>query len=215
MVSAADDQAISSRFGDSIWITDFITPRNPDVQLLHERLTEGLKSPEERIISLWRYVAEIPYRESIATKLVIDGKSYKQSDTWLYPTETIRLAPYANCVNKSFLLVSLLRNELPETRVFCCMGHVSIDGIGAHAWVEYETRLGRLLLEPTQPNLEKALIPTKLATAYDPVLCFNDKKVYNTPDQGSLPAILNERFGFCAIPFLGDYLCKRCADLEH
>lgn len=208
-LKSADNQAVSSRFGEAIWITDLITPDNPDVMLLYNKLTEGLPSQMDKVIACWRYVAEIPYRESISTKLIVQGKSYTDKDTWLYPAEVIRLAPVANCANKAFLLTSLLRNELPESSVRCALGHITLDSIGAHAWVTVLLPNGNFILETTVDQLDRALLPLDKADAYDPVIYFNDGGVFTTTDGD----ILNEHFGFCAVPWLKDYICERCLDL--
>ena len=211
-LEAVDDQAIDSRFGESVWLTSFITPQNPDIMLKYQALTEGLLSQRDRIVSLWEYVANIPYREIIRSKLVVNGRVISQKDTWFYPAETMKTG-VANCANKSFLLASLLLNELPESKVSCVMGRVTIDGIGAHAWVEVECSGKDYLLETTLPQLEEALIPTSLATAYEPVLCFSDKRVYGMLVGETVESIINARFGFCPIPFLQQYLCERCLEL--
>jgi hypothetical protein len=206
-----DNQAINARpGGDAVWITDFITPSNPDVVLLHQKLTSDIAYQQDRILACWRYVAHIPYRETVRATLNIAGRSYSQSDAWLYPSEMIRLAPVGNCANKSFLLTSLLRNELPDTAVRCALGHLQYDGIGAHAWVSVDMPDGEHYLEATVENLERALIPADRVGAYEPVMYFNDTGVWTVSDTD----ILNEHFGFCAIPWLKSYLCQRCQDLE-
>ena len=206
-----DNQAIDSRFGEAVWITDFITPNNPDVRLLHQRLTYGLDTVEARVAALWRYTANIPYRHSVSSKLIIGGKSFSQKDTWLFPAETI-ISPVANCANKSFLLTSLVRNELGPEDVRCALGHVRIDGIGAHAWVEADMGQ-KYILETTQPDIREALIPAGRAEAYEKELEFSDRGVYAVSERPAAK-ILNEQFGFCAIPFLRDYICVHCQGLE-
>jgi hypothetical protein len=203
----ADNQAVSARFGgEAIWLTDLITPDNPEVMLLFKKLTEGLNTTEDKVIACWRYVAAIPYRETIRARLTVQGKSYCESDTWLYPGEMIRLSPVGNCSNKSFLLTSLLRNELPESSVRCALGHISLDGIGAHAWVTLMLSGQDYILESTVSQMEKALLPLERADAYSPVILFNDQGVY-VVSEGD---ILNEHFGFCAIEWLHEYVCGRC-----
>ena len=181
--------------------------------MLYEEVTRGLKSNEEKILACWTYVANIPYRETIASRITVNGKTKGQSDLWLYPAETIKLAPVANCANKSFLLTSLLRNVLSESEVYCALGHLNIDGIGAHAWVAIY--MGQdYILETTISQLEKALIPEVVADAYEPVIYFNDMGVYTVLQGYSVTSIVNERFGFCAIPWLRSYLCEKCLELE-
>lgn len=210
----ADDQAIDSRFGEAVWLTDFVTPDNPDVRLLFDRLTEGLNSQREKIIACWRYVANIPYRQSIKARITVNGKSQGHSDVWLYPAEVISLAPFANCANKSFLLASLLRNELPESQVSCVFGHIDTNGIGAHAWVNANFNGGNYFLETTIPDVEKAMVLAESVEVYEPVIYFNDGGVYTVSKEVSVAQIVNEKFGFCAIPWLKDYVCERCLELE-
>lgn len=214
-LTKADNQAITSRFGEATWLTDFITPDNPDVMLRYDELTHDINSTYDRILSLWQNVANIPYREFVGARISVDGRSSYQKDTWLYPAEVIRLAPRANCSNKSFLLTSLLLNELPEQQVKCVLGHLRLDGIGAHAWVEIELDGSNYILEGTQPNIEKAIIPASLAGAYEPVVYFSNDGVYTLSSEADgVARIIEEHFGFCAIPFLREYLCDRCRDLE-
>lgn len=210
----ADQQAITSRFGEAVWLSDFITPQNPDVQLLHQSLTQGLSSIDDRIIALWNHVANIPYRQTVSARLSISGRGFYQKDTWLYPAETIELSPVANCANKAFLLTSLIRNDLPFGSARCVLGHLKIDGVGAHAWVEVNVFGEPYVLETTLPNLERALIPKRVADAYEPAVYFDEKEVYAIYGDAELKQVLNERFGFCAIPFLERYLCERCQGLE-
>ena len=210
----ADNQAIDSRFSESTWLTDFITPGNPEVRLKYERLTNGLYTQYDRIIACWQYVANIPYRETISGKITLNGRSFKENDIWLYPAETIKLAPAANCANKSFLLASLLLNELPSSSVHCVLGHVNIDGIGAHAWVEIYHEGKWYILETTLPDLDRAFIPVNMATAYESALDIIDNQVYAYSQEVSAKKIINEHFGYCPIPFLKSYLCERCLPLE-
>jgi len=208
---AADNQAVIARpGGEAIWITDIITPKNPDVMLLYDSLTHGVHTQIEKIISCWQYVASIPYKEIVNSKLIVQGKSYTEKDTWLYPAEVIRLAPVANCANKSFLLTSLLRNELSAESVRCALGHITFDGIGAHAWVCMDIPEGSFVLETTVDNLEKALLPLNRADAYDPIIYFNDEGVTTLSDS----QILEEHFGFCAVKWLKEYICERCLSLN-
>lgn len=211
----ADNQAIASRFGtEAVWLTDFITPQNPDVRLLHEQLTDHLDSLDARLFSLWKHVADIPYSATVKTTLTVGGRRFSQNDTWLLPAETIRLSPIANCANKSFLLASLVRNELPPGIVSCVMGNLALNHVGAHAWVQVNLNGRDYIMETTQPSLDRALLDACNLGAYEPVLYFNDEEVYSEVTEPSALEILNKPFGFCAIPFLEQYLCQRCLELE-
>jgi len=211
----ADPQPIIARpFGDAIWLTDFITPRNPDVMLKYQELTKGLTSPEDRITALWQYVANLPYKETITTRLSVNGKTIGQSDVWLYPSETIKVR-VSNCANRSFLLTSLLKNELLTPRdVYCMLGNLRVNNIGAHAWSQVNLFGRKYFLETTQPNLERAIIPVSVATAYEEVVAFDENRVYTVGSGADVEGVLNSRFGLCAIGFLRDYLCRKCLGLE-
>lgn len=209
-MTLADNQAVECRpGGEAVWLTSFITPSNPDVMLLYQQLTNGLVSREDRILACWRHVAAIRYRETVGARLTIGGRSHIEPDAWLYPGEIIKLAPWANCANKSFLLTSLLRNELPASDVQCALGHITLDGIGAHAWVTVSLP-EPYLLETTLKDIQRAFIPLERADAYEPVIYFNDEGVQVLGDGD----VLNEHFGYCPVPWLKSYLCERCLNLE-
>lgn len=215
MLVKADNQPIISRpLHDSVWLTSLITPDNPDVMLKYQELTRGLESTEDRITALWRYVANLPYRETVRARITVNGRTVGQQDTWLFPSETIQVR-VSNCANRSFLLTSLLKNELPvDSNIYCMLGHLNIDGIGAHAWSMLNISGIDYILETTQPRLERAFIPVSLAGAYDAVVAFDEKTVYTVDSGSNIEEILNAQFRICAIPFLEQYLCEKCLVLE-
>jgi hypothetical protein len=210
----ADNQPIDTRFGDAAWITDFITPDNPDVILKYQQLTEGLTDPNDIAYSCWYYISHQPYIPLISAKLTAAGKTFRQKDTWFYPAESIHIGK-GNCANKSFVLTSLLKNRFKSPgEVYCAVGNVTLDGIGSHAWVQMNQGGRSYLLETTQPNITKALIPTDIAEAYEPMVYFDEKNVYTTGEKVSVRQVLQSHFGVCAVPFLQTYLCERCLSLE-
>lgn len=210
-MAVADNQPIISRpLGNAVWITSFITPNNPDVRLKYEELTEGLYSTEERITALWRYVANFHYNETVNSVTKAGRSTFRQPDTWFYPSETMQL-DVSNCANRSFLLASLIKNEIPD--VYCSMGRLRLDGIGGHAWVKITMDGEDYILETTQPNIARAILPVSKVTAYEELLAFNDREVLTYSNE-SVELILNSRFGLCALDFLRDYLCERCLELE-
>lgn len=210
---AADDQAIASRFGESVWLTEFVTPDNPDVLLKFQELTQSISDSWDRVMSCWKYVSRIPYRKTVRARMVVEGNGVGQQDTWLYPNETIRLAPVANCANKSFLLASLLLNELPHGRVRVVMGHIVFEDINAHAWVEVNPDGVWYLLETTIKDANQAIMKVAQAEVYEAMLWFDDKEI-KTIEALDTNRLLEESFGFCAVPFLQDYVCGRCSDLR-
>mgnify|MGYP001573059683 CR=1 FL=1 len=214
MLIRADNQPIDTRFGDATWITDFITPNNPDVILKYQELTEGLTNPDDIIIAIWQYVAMKPYVTLVASKLLVGGKVLVQEDTWFFPAEAMKVGAL-NCANKAFLLTSLLKNYmLKPGDVYCVVGDLTLGDVGSHAWVEVR-RGGRLyIMETTQPNIRYALIPKELAKAYEAKLYFDEKTVYTVDNRVNIVEVLQADFALDPIQYLETYLCERCLELE-
>lgn len=209
----ADNQPIDTRFGDAAWITDFITPRNPDVILKYQELSQGLTDPSDIAISLWHYISHQPYVPLVAARLQAGGKTFRQKDTWFYPAESLQLG-IGNCANKTFVLASMLKNQFRSPgEVYAVVGNIKLDGIGSHAWVEINRGGRSYIMETTQPNINSALIPTDLADAYVPKVYFDEKNVYTTGENVDVKQVFEAHFGVCALPFLKDYLCERCLSL--
>lgn len=201
-----DNQPIAARFGDiSDWLTNWITPDNPQVRVLYQDITGDLNDVDDKVAACWHWVAnEVKYKASIHGKISVEGRTLNQNDLWLYPAETLNPGiRVGNCACKSFLLASLALNASPDIK--CVMGNVNDHGIGGHAWVEYEDSI----LESTQPNLPTPFISKSRAIHYDPVLYFDNASVYQMPGKELL-----EPLGLCAIPWLGRYLCQECLRLE-
>ncbi len=211
----ADNQPIQARPGsDAVWLTDFITPNNPSVRLKHDEITAGITSLEDRIIAQWQYVAKLPYREIIGSSLRAGGKSFSQPDTWFFPSEVISMKIPANCANRAFLLASLLKNDLPSPgQVYCVFGQLSLDGIGNHAWVETQLNGRQHIIETTVSDLDKAIFPTSNLDIYGAKVYFDEDRVY-VVDGADAAETINARFGVCAVPFLKEYLCEKCLELE-
>lgn len=212
-VTQVDNQPVSSRFGDAVWLTDFITPKNPSVEVKYKELTAGRLSLEDKLTALWRYVATMRYKETIPSVLSAGGRTIRQPDTWFFPAEVMQI-PQSNCANRTFLLASLIKNELPGSgQVYATMGYITLDGIGAHAWVTADLPGGPYIIETTQPNQERAFVPIRDAAAYRPILYFDESKVFTISPEINPQEVLNSPFGLCAVPFLEDYLCRRCVQL--
>lgn len=209
---SADNQAVQSRFGTAVWLTDYVTPQNPEVMLTCQAITRNQLDTFQKIRSCWRYIASIPYTETVKASLNIEGMARKESDVWLFPAETIKLAPMANCANKSFALASLLRTFLEEDRVYCALGHLHMGNVGAHAWVVARPNGQEYIVESTVSDEAAGLVPVENAPEYRPVIYFNDTVVYTVGEGAG--DIIQEHFGFCAVPWLGQYLCERCSNLE-
>jgi hypothetical protein len=214
MFLKADNQPVDTRAGhDAVWITDFITPNNPDVILKYRALTQGQTDPNDIAYSLWHYISHQPYVPLVSSKLSAAGRTFHQKDTWFYPAESIQLG-IGNCANKSFVLASLLKNYWKAPgQVYCVVGNIKLDGIGSHAWVELNSGRGSYILETTQPNISHAIIPKNVVDAYEGMVYFDDESVYTTGDRVSVKNVLSSHFGVCAVPFLKTYLCERCLSL--
>src|SRR4030042_6775015 len=130
-----DDQPIAATFfGEGQWLTDFITPDALDIKSLHRQLTEGMQDSTERIIACWKWVASrVKYVKFVKGYLWVNGRSFLQKDYWQPPSLTIQTR-VGNCAVKSFLLCSLLRNELPADQVYCTLGNLYNGKAGGHAW---------------------------------------------------------------------------------
>ncbi|KKN52929.1 hypothetical protein LCGC14_0607300 [marine sediment metagenome] len=209
----ADNQPIDARFGDSIWLTSFITPNNPDVRLKYLEITQGILATNDKIDALWRYVAEFKYKPIISSTLSTPGRKLHQEDTWFFPAEAMLLANL-NCANRAFLLTSLLKNELPVPgQVYSVFGELTHNGIGNHAWVQAQIE-GRLyILEATITDKARAIIPASTLDIYKGKVYFDEETVYAVEDV-DVCSVINERFSVCAIPFLENYLCEKCLALE-
>lgn len=210
----ADNQPISARWGGANWITDFVTPENPTVQLTYDKLAGGQTDPDAVTQSLWYFVSHQPYVPLMGSTLRAVGETDHQKDTWFFPSEAITLAK-GNCANKSFVLASLMKNYFKAPgQVYVVVGNLHMGEIGAHAWVELNDASGSYIVETTQPNVEKYLIPTSLATAYEPKVYFDETSVFTAYYDTDVVDTLDQHFGVCAIPFLKDYLCEKCLSLE-
>jgi len=199
-VIAIDDQPIAaSFFGEGRWLTDFITPEASDVQELFKQLTKGITDSTSRITACWKWVAcNVRYVPFVRGKIVINGKSSVQRDFWASPSMTIHTR-IGNCATKSFLLASLLRNELSSDQVYCAMGNLYNGKPGGHAWVAVETPIEQIM-ETTVPTVPP-LVPARTATRYEAVHYFNDAAVYAVQGKTQLLPMAT-----CYSTWLSDYL---------
>lgn len=173
-----NDQPISATFfGEGRWLTDFITPDALEVQELHKEIIEGISNPSERITALWAWVAgNIKYTRFVKGRIWIDGHRSVQDDYWAPPGITARIG-VGNCATKSFLLCSLLRNELPPDKIYCVLGNLQQPkNKGGHAWVEVQPDGARYVMESTRGDM-KPMVLVDAADIYESVIYFNDKTV--------------------------------------
>jgi len=177
-VITMDDQPISATFfKEGRWLTEFVTPDAMEIQELYRELTKEYPDRVDRIKVIHDWVSrEITYKPYIKATLRVEGISSSNSDVWLRPSLTRRIK-VGNCANKSFLLASLLRNELDPGEVHVVLGNLHNGKVGGHAWCQVKIDEQAYIVESTCPDLP-ALVHAAIATRYEPVHFFNDKTAY-------------------------------------
>jgi len=185
-------------------LTSWITPDSLEVQNKYDQLTSGLSSVEDKVKSCLRFASDIPYVQFVKVSANVAGKTFVQPDAWLSPSEAI-FSPRLNCANKTFLLTSLLRQELPAENVWACLGNLNSDHQDGHGWTYI--RLSKdYILETTNPGVRDKLIPIEtVGNLYEDVIYFNDVEVKAVPEKQ-----VREPFSSCyrCLPFLQDYLAR-------
>jgi len=177
MIHTDDQPMASTFFGEGKWLTEFITPNNLEVQELYCHLTENLKELDDKVQACWAWVAsQVKYRDFVKGKIWVGGKVSIQDDLWMDPSMVIR-TKVGNCVNKSFLLTSLLRNEMYDTQVYCVLGNLYNGKPGGHSWCLATINGQDYILESTRPDIPPMIAVSKL-DRYEAVHLFNDKEVY-------------------------------------
>lgn len=199
--TSIDDQPISATFfGEGRWLTSFITPDALEIQNLHSEITRDIDELNDRLVALWDWVASrVKYTKFVKGKIWVEGKSSSQSDLWISPSLTSRVR-VGNCATKSFLLASLIRNELPADRVHCVLGNLHNGRPGGHAWVQISFNGSECVMESTRPDIP-AMIMASAAERYEAVHLFNDKTVIAIEGRTVL-----EPFTACFSTWLKDYL---------
>lgn len=173
-----DDQPIAAAFfGQVSNLTDFITPDDLEVTELYRELTKGLSGSKKKILACWRWVAnEVKYVNLVRGKITIDGKTSVQNDLWQMPSMVVQTR-VGNCANKSFLLASLLRNELPADQVYCVLGNLHNGISGGHAWIQVILNGEPYTMESTTPTAPP-LVLASAAKRYEAVHFFNEQDVF-------------------------------------
>jgi transglutaminase-like putative cysteine protease len=197
-----DNQPMSARFfGESKWLTEFITPHNLEVESLHNELVQGVKTRENRLAELWWWVASnVRYKPFISGSLCIENNCQKQEDLWCDPSLTIKTR-VGNCANKSFLLTSLARLELNKDEVYCVLGNLHDSaGIGGHAWVQVRLNGTDYIMETTRSDVAP-FIPANVMDRYEAVHFFNDIETYYVPGRTVM-----EPYTAAFSTWLSDYL---------
>lgn len=195
-----DDQPISATFFDEgRWLSDFVTPDEPDIIKLWQKITKGLYTSGDRITACWDWVAnQVKYKNFIRAEIKIEGKYSFQDDFWQTPAMCAKTL-VGNCCNKAFLLASLLRNELESDQVYCVLGNLFNGTEGGHAWVEVDIGSCCYIVEATRNDVP--MIITDQAERYQPVHYFNDKGVLAVPGRTVMTP-----FQACYSDWLRDYL---------
>ncbi len=178
-----DDQPIASTFfKEGRWLTDFVTPDALEVRILHKKLTEGIDDLEQRLFASWDWVADrVRYVKFVKAKLWVNGKSSVQTDYWSEPTLTIQ-TKVGNCVVKSLLLASLIRNDLPAEQVSVVLGNLNQPpGPGGHAWCQVKLEQ-EYIMESTRGDMQP-MIASQAVDKYEAVVFFNDQTVSAIEDR--------------------------------
>ncbi|MGQ9545918.1 MAG: transglutaminase-like domain-containing protein [Dehalococcoidia bacterium] len=196
-----DDQPIeASFFGEVRRLTSFITPVAMEVQELYKKITKDASNTVDKIVACWKWVASrVKYVEFVRGKLTINGKTSVQNDLWTLPETTIK-TQVGNCAVKSFLLTSLVRNELSSDQAYCALGNLYNGKPGGHAWCSIKLDSTEYIMESTRPTVPP-LVPAHAAQRYEAVHYFNDAKVYAVEGKTQLIPMTA-----CYSSWLSDYL---------
>lgn len=181
-----DDQAVAPTFfGESLWLTSFITPDDPDIEVLYNQITQGLISTEDIIEACWDWVAHnVKYKPFIKASINVSGKSSRQSDYWQLPSQCAK-TKVGNCANMAFLVTSLLRYGLPAESIYCVFGNLHNGSAEGHAWVEWSAYDGQdYIVEATRGDVPMVLATTK--DRYEAIHYFNEKEVYAVPGKTAM-----------------------------
>ncbi len=196
-----DDQPIdASFFGVGNWLTEFIDVDNLEIQELHRVITDGIINQRARLVVLRDWVAsQVRYVKTVHGRLWIEGHESAQNDLWNPPAITARVR-VGNCANKSFLLASLIRQEMPASQAYVALGNLYNGHAGGHAWVQVSLEDGCFIMESTRADAPP-LVAVEKARRYETIHLFNDQEVLTVPGKTAL-----EPFSACYSTWLRDYL---------
>lgn len=187
-------------------IREFVQPRQVMVRDLARTLVHS--SEDISILNMWTWVVDniqypkdnrgTPSDQHNLRAFPVNGRYLVEkmsgSDFWDLPQEVLSMG-VSDCDGSSFLLASLLRNVLPEGRVFAVLGDLILNGSrGGHAWVEVKRGDGQwYLLDCTVADVPEQ--PWKPASSvgdmYQPAVMFNDARTL-LYDENWLPVIIDE-----------------------
>lgn len=184
-----DDMVIvCKRFaGEQHDIRDFITPNQIEILGLYEHLRQ--EDPRDTVALCWRYLNQYvqypanPLGQTVdKQRLSTFGGAFvydQPKDYWQFPYETTARVRWAeksgkktlgDCADISFVLASVLRNQLGPSEVFACIGTYIVEGKPCgHAWVKFRVDLNIYYADPTH-GFGKPLD----FSLYDEYILFND-----------------------------------------
>lgn len=202
-----DNQPIlASILNERCLLTSWITPDSLEIQNKYDELTRGLESIEDKVKVCLGYVSSIPYTNFVRVSANVAGKIFTQPDCWLLLEQAL-YAPKLNCANKTYLLVSLLRQELPTENIWACLGNLNSDHQDGHAFGYLRLNNKDYILETTNPAVKNKPIPIEtVGDLYEDVIYVSDKEVRAIQERN-----VREPFSACyhCIPFLRDYLDRQ------
>jgi transglutaminase-like putative cysteine protease len=102
-----------------------------------------------------------------------------KNDYWMTPSQVSRVK-IANCFNKSILLASLVRRELPAEDVHVVIGNLNQPDPGGHSWVQVFVDGNDYIMESTRGDMQP-LISYHVAEIYEDIIHFNDRSVSVIP----------------------------------
>ncbi|MDD5547092.1 MAG: hypothetical protein PHO67_08080 [Candidatus Omnitrophica bacterium] len=189
-----DYPVYGKRFGNEyLDIREFVTPFTPSVR----DVLAGISAEGDRIWNCWDWVCHnIKYPPSCNDVQDFHEKvsflrgcpiirmpvkrSSKIDDFWELPWETLDPPRYGDCEGSATVLVSLLRNFMPENEVYCTVG--TYTGWG-HAWVSIVQGSSFFTLDTTIPEAKiEGVSAVAEGDPYVPYIRFNDKLVIEERD---------------------------------
>ena len=202
-----DDQPIGGPHGATLfheprYLSSWVMPNSLGIQDAYKQLTNELSDRSARIKACWEYVKNIPYVQFVRTHTNVGGKIFSQGDAWLDPAQSLQVGRL-NCLNKSTLLASLLRQDLSAEEIYVCLCNLTSDGVGGHAICYLASN--DLVMETTNPELTNPFMRARDADIYESVIFFNDQNMRYVP---GVP-YLSEPLGNCCVGWLRDYVNDR------
>ena len=151
---------ISYRFGDSWYITSFITPDNPDILAVVDRF--NLNNGDAFIEAIANYIRDEFQYPLIGDQPSCDGQILRYAQglfkhlyksckyyVWGWPAEVLQ-SHYGYCAETANLGTSILLNKIPQT-VTVLGAVLDLNGqvLGYHAWCELPYNAESTVFETT------------------------------------------------------------------